>query len=257
MRIGDIGRILFGVSFAALGGLLLCAHGFGDIWPTIPKWMPARDVLTMFSGVVLLLGGIGALVPRTAPVGAMVLAGFFVFELALLKLPHVVAHPLLMGVYEDGAESLACLGGAWTIIAMLYAGTRAQRRPGQIAFALALIPFGLAHFIYLELTAPLIPHWMLFPVALAYLTGAAYVAAGLAILARVLAPLAATLTAAMVSLFTLIIWVPAIVTAPKVLGNWSEFWISTAITGAAWAVAASFTTPARGAPDRDNSADPG
>ena len=240
MRPADLGRILFATSFAALGGLLLAAHGFGDVWPTIPKWMPARDVLTMLSGIVLLVGGIGALVPRGAPVSAMVLAGFMSFELLVLKLPHIVAHPLLMGVYEDGAETLACLGGAWTIIAMLHDAAPVQRRPGRIAFGLALIPFGLAHFIYLDLTAPLIPAWLPFHVALAYGTGAAYVAAGLAILSGVQARLAATLTAVMVSLFTLIIWVPAIVSAPGKLGNWSELLISAAITGAAWAVAQSY-----------------
>jgi uncharacterized membrane protein len=236
----DLGRILFAISFAILGGLLIGAHGFGDVWPTVPKWMPARAALTMLSGLVLVASSIALLVPRTARAGAMVLAGFLVVEILVLKLPHVVAHPLVVGVYEDGAESLACLGGAWTIIAMLYGGTPAQRRPGQIAFALALLPFGLAHFVYLELTAPLIPSWLPFHVVLAYLTGAANIAAGLGILLGVRPWLAATLEAVMVSLFTLLVWVPIVAGAPTKLSNWSEICLSAAISGAAWAVARSF-----------------
>jgi uncharacterized membrane protein len=253
-RVTRLEQILFALSLAVLGGLVVGAHDFADVWPTIPKTFVWHDSTVMLTGIVLLTGGAALVVPRTARIGAAILAGFFVFELAVLKLPHAVAHPMLMAVYEDGGETVACLGGALTILAMLRAGTWV--RVGQLLFGLALIPFGLAHFIYLDQTAPLIPAWLPFHVALAYLTGAAYIAAGLGILSGVSAPLAATLTAVMVSLFTLLIWVPAIVTGPGVLGNWSEFCVSAAITGAAWSVAASVTTPARGARDQGSSADP-
>jgi uncharacterized membrane protein len=258
MRVAGLGKILFAVSLAVLGGLLAGAHGFADVWPTVPKWAPARDALAMLSGVVLLAGGLALLVPRVARIGALVLAAFFVVEMLVLKLPHVVGHPLLMGVYEDGGESLACLGGAWVIFVTLpHAGGRlANMHIGQILFGLALVPFGLAHFVYLDQTAPLIPHWLPFPVTLSYLTGAGHIAAGLGILSGVLPWLAATLEAAMVSLFTLLIWVPAIIAAPKLLPNWSELCISAAISGAAWAVAGSLTTPARDARSRDSSAGP-
>jgi uncharacterized membrane protein len=258
MRVSDFGRILFAVSFAVLGGLLAGVQGFADVWPTVPKWAPAREALAMLSGVVLLIGGVGLLVPRIARVGALVLAGFLVLELLVLKLPHVVAHPLLMGVYEDGGESLACLGGAWVIFAMLpHAGGRFENvRIGQILFGLALVPFGLAHFVYLDQTAPLIPSWLPFPVTLSYLTGAAHIAAGLGILFGVLPWLAATLEAVMVSLFTLLVWVPAIVRAPSPLPNWSELCVSAAISGAAWVIAGSLTTRARVARDRGSSAGP-
>jgi uncharacterized membrane protein YphA (DoxX/SURF4 family) len=94
--------------------------------------------------------------------------------------------------------------------------------------------------VYLNQTAPLIPSWLPFHVLLAYFTGAAYVAAGVGILFGVLPRLAATLTAIMVSLFTLLVWVPMVIAAPTSRGDWSEFCVSTAITGAAWAVAESF-----------------
>ena len=258
MRITALGRILFAMSLAVLGALLAGAHGFGDVWPTVPKWVPARDAWVTLSGLVLSIGGVGLLLPRTARIGALVLAAFFIVELLVLKLPHVVAHPLLAAVYEDGGETLACLGGAWAIFAMLPGGGRwfESVRGGQVLFGLALVPFGLAHFFYLDQTAPLIPHWLPFPVTLSYLTGGAHIAAGLGILAGVLPGLAATLEAAMVSLFTLLIWVPAVVRAPSQLPNWSELCVSAAISGAAWVVAGSLTTPARDARDRDNSADP-
>jgi len=52
--------------------------------------------------------------------------------------------------------------------------------------------------------------------------------------------LAATLEAVMESLFTLIVWVTAVITAPTNREGWVNLFISTALSAAAWAVAESF-----------------
>jgi uncharacterized membrane protein len=44
---------------------------------------------------------------------------------------------------------------------------------------LALIPLGLSHFVYVKLTAPLVPGWLPYHTGWAYLTGAAHLAAAL------------------------------------------------------------------------------
>jgi hypothetical protein len=119
-------------------------------------------------------------------------------------------------------------------------------RAGQILFALALPAIGLSHFFYLNLTAPIIPSWLPFHVPLAYFTGAAHIAAGAGILLGILPRLAATLEAVMVSLFTLLVWVPVVAATPTSHSGWTEIAVSTAITGAAWAVAGSFGASAWG-----------
>lgn len=42
----------------------------------------------------------------------------------------------------------------------------------------------------------------------------------------------------MISVFALLVWLPAIVAAPKARLPWTAFWISWAIGAAAWVVAA-------------------
>ena len=125
------------------------------------------------------------------------------------------------------------------------AATFANVRLGQVLFALALPGIGLSHMFYLDQTAPLIPSWLPFHAPLAYFTGAAHIAAGIGILLGVLPRLAATLEAVMVSLFTLLVWVPTVVAAPASRFNCAEIFVSTAITGSAWAVAGSFRLPWR------------
>lgn len=235
----DAGRIVFAVTFAVLGALFLGFHDFALLW--IPKVIGWRDVPAEAIGVLLVAGGAGLLVPRTAGPSALLLGALLLLRF-LFQLRFVAAEPLVEVHYEVVGETLAEIAGAWTLFA-LHRRDGAARfggvRAGQIAFGLALLPFGLSHVFYLNMTAPLIPSWLPFHVALAYATGAAHFAAGVAILASVLPRLAATLEAVMVSLFTLIVWVPALFAAPLSRANWGEIVASAAISGAAWAVAAS------------------
>jgi uncharacterized membrane protein len=134
------------------------------------------------------------------------------------------------------SEVVALLAGAWALCA---SNVRAMRF-AQLVFGFALIPFGLAHFIYLNMTAPLIPAWIPLHTPLSYFTGAAQIAAGLAILVNVLPWLAATLEAVMLSAFTVLVWIPLIFATPHSQNVWSELSLSWAISGAAWVVASTF-----------------
>ena len=245
MRVTGVGQVLFAVSFAAIGALGIGFHGFAQAWELLPKWIGWHDPRVVVSGAVLLASGLALLVPGTARAASLVLTAALVLRLLLLHVPRVAEHPLIEVVYESMSENLIYVAGGWTIFSMLSRGGGASAifgnvRAGQIVFALALPAIGLSHFFYLDQTAPLVPSWLPFHVPLAYFTGAAWIVAAAGILFGVLPRLAATLTAIMVSLFTLLIWVPTVIGAPTNVSDWSEICASTAITGAAWAVAESF-----------------
>lgn len=239
-----LGRILFASSFVAAGALSIGMHGFAQAWQPLPKWIGAQALIATISSAVMLVGGLALMGLRTARVAALVLAAFLLLRILVLKIPVLAAHPLIEGAWEDMSESLIQIAGAWTIFSMLPRndGTRANGNvpAGRILFALALPAIGLSHMIYLDQTAPLIPTWLPFHEPLAYFTGVAYIAAAVALLTGVLSRLAATLVALMVSLFTLLVWVPMVTAAPTNASDWSELCVSAAITGAAWAVAESY-----------------
>ena len=255
----DQTRISYRALFASgMIGMAIVGFRFGDfasVAQEFPKWIPARTAIIYVAAAVMLLGGIGLIFERTAALSARVLFGYLAVWMLQLNVPIVIKHPLVEGSWQAIGEIWVLAAGGW----VLFAGLDAPRdrsqmgllsgargiRFGQILFGLALIPLGLAHFTYLNMTAPLVPAWLPFHTAWAYITGAAQMAAGVGVLFSIRPRLAATLDAVLFSAFTFLVWPQLIIAKPSDQRMWSEFTTSWAITAAAFVVAASFESGAR------------
>jgi uncharacterized membrane protein len=246
-RFAPSASVHFGLTMLALGALGLLFRDFALIWGEVPAWVPAQPILACVAALVALAIGAGLLVERTRRAAAR---AFFVYVTAwwlLLKVPLVFVSPGAEVSWLDCGMRAILVAGA----AVLYGREGLPRwwlgggaMPAIRRFlGLALLPVGISHFVYVSFTTPLIPDWIPFHLFWACVTGACHLAAGLGLLFGVLPRLAARLEAVMLGLFTLIVWVPALVTGPGKQSNWTEFWVSWTLTVAVAVVAAAI--PAR------------
>jgi uncharacterized membrane protein len=226
------GLALFAVGMIGLGILALIYGDFALVWQPVPAWVPGRTGLAYASGLVMLLGGLGLLFGRTRVWSTRVLFVYLIIW-ALLKVPAVVTAPQVESNWLGLGELTALLAGGWTLFATSEKGIRVAR----ILFAVSLVPIGLSHIVYAKGTADYVPAWLPYRIGWAYLTGAGHIAAGLGVLFSVVPWVAAAMETGMLSVFTLLVWVPAILAAPTARTPWTAFFVSWAITAAAWVVA--------------------
>jgi uncharacterized membrane protein len=238
-----IGYHLFAIAMVGLGVLGIIYRDFALVWQEVPAWVPARPVFACVCALAMLVGGMGLLWRRTAYAASAILLAYLALWLLLLRVPKVLTAPLVEGNWSGCGENAALVAAAWAIFAARSFANRGVFA-ARILYALALLPCGLAHIRYAQATADLVPSWLSAHLAWAYATGAAYIAAGAAILLRRYDRLAARLSAVMMGLFTMLIWAPMVVSAPAARFNWTALLISSALTAAAWVVADSYAARA-------------
>jgi uncharacterized membrane protein len=241
---------LFAIGMIGLGILALIYGDFALVWQPVAPWIPGRTALAYLSGLIMLLGGIGLLFRATAAWSIRILFPYLIVWM-LLKVPALVVAPQMEAVWLGFGELVVLMTGGWVLFARLaelpagsplsfLSGERSIRL-ARIIFGISLIPIGLSHIVYVKITAEMVPAWLPSRTFWAYLTGAGQIASGLGVLFSIFPRVAAWAEAGMISLFTLLVWAPAIAAAPKTRLPWTAFFISWAIASAAWVVAQNIT----------------
>jgi uncharacterized membrane protein len=164
---------------------------------------------------------------------AVAIRAIFPFLIAwlCLKISEVAAHPAIEGLWIGFGEIGMLLAGGWVLFARLsglegnsffgvITGERGIRL-AQILFGLASIPVGLGHIFYLPISTTLVPSWMPFRTELAFLTGIAQIACGLAVLFRFYPRIGALVETALLALFAFFVWGPDtwFASTPKMAGS--------------------------------------
>lgn len=236
------GRWVFAVTLIGLGIIGLITGHFTPTWSGVPAGLPGRAALAYLCALVALGCGAGLLWQRSAAVASRVLLAYFVLWFLVFRVPLVFEAAASSGTWWACGATAVMAAAAWVLYARLNTGFASGDKGVRIArvlYGLGVIPFGVAHFTFLERTVSLVPAWLPWHLAWAYLTGCAFIAAGLAVLIGVSARLAATLLTMQMGLFTLLVWVPILLGSPSA-SDWNEFIESWALTAAAWVVAESY-----------------
>jgi uncharacterized membrane protein len=244
MRILSVGHAVFAAVLIGFGILGLVYGDFTALWTPVADDLPGHAVLAYLCSAVLIATGAGLLSRRFGGPAAGVLLVYLLLWMLLFRVRDIVAEPGEFGSWDGCAESLAIVAAVWALYARLAIPRFATGDTGVLIarrlWGIPMIPFGLAHFIYPDQTVVLIPDYLPAHLALAYFTGAAFLAAGVAIIVGVCARLAASLSALMIGLFTVLVWPSHVIAGDLNDFQWGEVALSIALTAAGWVVADSY-----------------
>src|SRR5439155_24392681 len=201
------------------------------------------EPLVYLCALVSVASGVGLFWQRTAAIAARVLLVWFLLWLLLLRLPGF-SHGFTVDVYWAACQTAVMLAASWVLYTRFATNWDRQRlgfaagenglRIARVLYGLALILFGMAHFTYLKQTAVLVPGWLPWHAVWAYVTGATFIAAGIAIIIGVCARLAAALSTLQMGLFLLLVWIPKMAEGSLTAFQWGEVVVTWALTSADW-----------------------
>jgi len=237
-----LGWRVYGLGVMAIG-LTSLAFGTFDPGQPVPAHFPARIALAYAAAVFMVIAAAAVEWRRTTAWGAGALTVYYtLFVLILMNGRLLLRNYAVYGTYENIAEQLAIAAAGLIVYATTASIDTALAarltRLGRLAFGICALIFGGAHFVYMNLTAPLVPKWL--PpsqVFWGYATGIAFVAAGVAFLTGVQARLAANLLSVMLASFGLLANLPMLLADHASHFNWTESAVNLAVVGAAWVLA--------------------
>jgi uncharacterized membrane protein YphA (DoxX/SURF4 family) len=232
----DFGRHAYGAAAIIYGALALHWNDV-NTWPQLAALAkpPYHEPVVYIAAVMLIVGGLAIQWRRTAQLGAVVLGAFYLV-VAVLCIPGIVAAPLIYNNWGNFFEQFSIASGALIAYASLAPGRLASTaRAASICFGICVVSFALEQAFYLNATAGFVPKWippgqMFWAIA----TTIAFALAAIAILSGRQALLASRLLTAMLVVFGLLVWLPALLGNPHSHFNWAESTENLAIAAVAW-----------------------
>ena len=242
------GQLLFGIAMAAFGVEdFICARLGLVVRGSVP-WYPTNPLLACIDGVVFLVAGFSIAANVRARLSAIVLGLLFLLCVLLVEVPLIIAAPRDLSIRSVFFEGLAFGAAALILAGILPSGRSALRRnsvldkliaSGPYLFGVSSLVFGIDHFLILGFIVSLVPAWMHAGLFWAYLTGGAFVAAGISILIKRMDALAGTLLGTMFLLWFLLLHAPRVVSALRshaagAPDEWSSAFIALGMCGGSW-----------------------
>ena len=236
------GRWIFAFAIIALGAEnIVCAHDAHSI-PALP-FLPPIPWLAIFFGGLWVACGAGLLTQRWLRPSVYTLGVTYIFWTLVHVLPQYFAKPGDMGLRTIVFEplSLAC-------IALLLPGPPATPKWLSIScravICIAMIVFGVDHFLGIGFIATLLPGWILWHVFWVAFFGVVFIVCGVGIGLGILERWSWAAIGLMFAIWVITLHVPRTLGFYNIPGaitdpdEWSRLFIAIGLWGGPWAMAA-------------------
>lgn len=227
------GRTCYGILMMTIGiNQLIFADFRPAILPPWPSWRASPEMEAYVTGVVGVAAGLAIVLSKKARLvglvlGCLLLAIILFWHLPYILFiqPHLIRH---LGVWGDVGKTLAFCGGAFVVAGSFLHERQTQTTSGflslpeklipwgRIFFATTMIMFGFDHFFYVEFISTMVPGWIPGHFFWTYVTGAALIGSGVAIVLKIKIKLVSLLLSLMIFLWFVLLHIPGAIANPAV-----------------------------------------
>jgi uncharacterized membrane protein YphA (DoxX/SURF4 family) len=212
-----------------------------------PPWTHKTLFLDWLACAGFVLAGVSIATGKMARSASILLGAVLLLYALFRYVPIMVTNMRNPGPWTVVFEILALVGGAWILAAALPAdGKRSHLLDGAVMpfadvgrylIAVALAVFAAQHFIYAGFVATIVPAWIPARLFWAYFTGAAFVAAALAIVSKKMLQLAAMLLGTMFLLWVVVLHIPRVAGAVSNGNEVTSLFVAVAMCGVSFILA--------------------
>ncbi|HSY37013.1 MAG TPA: hypothetical protein VK814_14750 [Acidobacteriaceae bacterium] len=231
------GRVFFAIAILGFGIQYALYGHLRRGLPLCPLWLHPNTILAYALAALCIAAGLALLTTwRTATVS-------LILGLVLLATSVLYAMHFNYVLYDGDGRTLflECLSLAATalIIHGISSGSKYSLMPGRLLFAIAMIIFGIQHFLYVRFLSTLVPHYLPGHHLWVIGTGLALIAAGVSLATTIEDKYAAY------GLFVLFFGWLVLLHAPRILhalhnaDEWSSGFVVLAFSGTSLLLAAS------------------
>ena len=225
-------RACYGILMMTIGiNQFIYADFRPAILPPWPSWRATPEMEAYITGVIFIAVGLAIVFSKKARLVALILGCillavilFWHLPYILFIQPHLIRH---LGVWGDVGKTLAFCGGAF-VVAGSFLQEDGQTTPGFLAlpeklipfgrifFSITMIMFGFDHFFYVDFISTMVPGWIPGHFFWTYVTGAALIGSGVAIVLKIKIKLVALLLSIMIFLWFILLHIPGAIANPVV-----------------------------------------
>lgn len=191
-----------------------------DVSAGVPAWLPFHIAVTYAVGIALLAIAASFALRVGVKHAASVLISCFLSFVLLIHIPNILGHWKERLYWNLALRDLLFCSGTLVFASTLWPlgrrGIWAMSQLGRTCASVALIVFGLQHFLFPRF-APgvplpkLTPSWMPLPVVLACLSGAVLLFSGACLFIKNVSRRAAALGGTLLCILTIVLYVPILV----------------------------------------------
>ena len=223
-RLIALGGVFFAASLAAFAP----EHFYGGpeyIQTMAPSWMPVRPFWPYLVGCALLAAATSLAVGKFVRLSSTLLGLMFFLFVCMIYLPSLLSHLNNRMAWIFFLRDLSFAAGAWALAGSHWRAAAPRQSNwmilfGRIVIAVAAVFFAAQHFLHPEFApgVPLpkaTPDWVPLRLFWAYLAGAILLVAGGALLINKKARLAAAVIGLLMTILTLLLYLPILVTASQ------------------------------------------